>query len=131
MLRYKWIDQYFFMDTFFSTKKVRKSTRGNTCCQLFVTNRGFIYVVPMRSKSDMLHALKQFVKEIGAPGVIIADSAREQKSKEIRKFLNDISTTLRILEENTHWSNKAELYIGIIKEAVMKDIKESNCPLAF
>jgi hypothetical protein len=26
--------------------------------------------------------------------------------------------------------NKAELYIGLIKEAVRKDMKDSNCPLA-
>ena len=80
MLPYKRIDQYFFMDTFFSTKKAGKSTRCNTCCQLFVTDQGFIYVVPMKSRSDVLQALKQFAKEIGAPSVIIVDSAREQKS---------------------------------------------------
>ena len=36
-----------------------------------------------------------------------------------------------MLERNTRWSNKAELYIGILKGAVRKDLKESNCPLAF
>ena len=36
-----------------------------------------------------------------------------------------------MLERNTPWANKAELYIGILKEAVQKDLKESNCPLAF
>lgn len=41
MLRYNRIEQYFFMDTFFATKKAGKSSRGNTCCQLFVTDRGF------------------------------------------------------------------------------------------
>jgi hypothetical protein len=39
MLRYKRIDQWFFMDTFFATRKAGKSSRGNTCCQLFVTIR--------------------------------------------------------------------------------------------
>ena len=38
---------------------------------------------------------------------------------------------LRVLEEGTPWANKAELYIGLIKEAVRKDMKDSNCPLAF
>jgi hypothetical protein len=33
-----------------------------------------------------------------------------------------------VLEEGTPWANKAELYIGLIKEAVRKDMKESNCP---
>jgi hypothetical protein len=31
----------------------------------------------------------------------------------------------------TPWSNKAELYIGLIKEAVRKDMKDSDCPLSF
>jgi hypothetical protein len=34
-----------------------------------------------------------------------------------------------LLEEGTPWANKAELYIGISKEAVCKDMKASNCPL--
>ena len=50
-------------------------------------------------------------------------------SSEVKKFCNDIGTTLRALEEGTPWSNKAELYIGLIKEAVRKDICESNSPL--
>ena len=38
---------------------------------------------------------------------------------------------LRALEEGTPWSNKAELYIKLMKEAVRKDMKEANCPLRF
>ena len=49
MLWCKRIDQLFFMDTFFSTKKAGKSSRGNTCCQLFVTDKGFVFVAPMKS----------------------------------------------------------------------------------
>ena len=52
-------------------------------------------------------------------------------SAELKKFCNDISTTLRALEEGTPWSNKAELYIGLIKEALRKDMCESNSPLFF
>jgi hypothetical protein len=131
MLRYKRINDYFFMDTFFATKTADKSSRGHSCCQLFVTDKGFVYVVPMRSKKEVLQAVKQFVKEIGAPDTIIADAARQQKSQELRKFCSEIGTKLRVLEEGTPWDNKAELYIGLIKEAVRKDIKASNCPLVF
>ena len=131
MLRYKRINEYFFMDTFFATKKSGKSSRQNTCCQLFVTDKGFVYVVPMKSKSEVLQAVKQFAKEIGAPEAIICDMAGEQTSHKLRKFCSDIGTTLRVLEEGTPWANKAELYIGLIKEAVRKDMKDSNCPLAF
>ena len=106
------------MDTFFATKKGGQSSRGHTCCQLFVTDKGFLYIIPMRRKSEVLQVIKQFAKEIGAPTLIIADMSGEQMSHDIRKFCNDIGTTLRALEEGTPWSNKAELYIGLLKEAV-------------
>ena len=60
----------------------------------------------------------------------ICDAAKAQKSKAVKIFCLDIGTTLNFLEENTPWANKAELYIGIIKEAVRKDLKQFNCPLA-
>ena len=129
MLCYRRIQDYFFMDTFFATKKGGRSSQGHTCCQLFVTDKGFLYVVPMRRKSEVLQALKQFAKEINAPTSIIANMSGEQTSHDIRKFCNDIGTTLRALEEGTPWSYKAELYIGLLKEAVQKDMHESNSPM--
>ena len=50
MLRYKRIKDFFFMDTFFASKKGGQSSRGHTCCQRFVTDKRFIYVVPMKRK---------------------------------------------------------------------------------
>lgn len=94
--------------------------------QLFVTGKGFIYFVPIKRKSEFLQAINQFVKEIGAPEAVICDAGREQISKDVRKVYSDMGTTLRVLEEGTQWSNKSELYIGIIKEAVMR---EENSPI--
>ena len=51
-------------------------------------------------------------------------------SREMKSFCNDIGTTLQALEEGTPWSNKAKLYIGLIKEAVRKDMRESGSPKA-
>jgi hypothetical protein len=130
MLQYKRIGEFFYMDTFYATQKANKSTRGNTCCQLFVTDKGFVYVVPMKKEADVLQAIKQFARVIGAPEALIADAARAQKAEAVRHFCNGIGTTLRVLEEGTPWANKAELYIGLVKEAVLKDMKESDCPLA-
>ena len=67
-------------------------------------------MVPMRKRSDVMQAVKQFAKAIGAPEVIICDAAAEQMSAAVRKFCNEIGTTLRILEKGTQWANKAELY---------------------
>ena len=119
------------MDTFFATKKGGTSSRGNTCCQLFVTDKGFIYVVPMKHKSEVLSAIKQFAKEVGVPDAIVSDMAREQVSQVVRQFCNMIGTMLQALEEGTPWSNKAELYIKLMKEAIRKDMKKANCPLRF
>jgi hypothetical protein len=85
---------------------------------LYVTDKGFVYVVPMKKESEVLQAVKQFAKEIDAPDALICDAARAQMSQDMRKFCNEIGTTLRALEEGTSWSNKAELYIGLIKEVV-------------
>ena len=131
MLRYKRIHQHFFMDTFFASKKRGKSSRGHTCCQLFVTDKGFVYVVPMLRKGDVPLAMKQFAKEIGAPDAFVADMSGEQMSPAVKQFVTEIGSTLRALEEGTPWANKAELYIGLLKEAVRKDMRESNSPMVF
>jgi hypothetical protein len=85
----------------------------------------------MRRKGEVLQAIKQFAKEIGALDAFIADMSGEQMSWEVKKFCNDIGTTLRALEEETPWSNKVELYIGLLKEAVRQDMKESDSPIVF
>ena len=43
MLSHKRTDEHFFMDTFLSTKKNKKLPRGNVCCQIFGTDKGFIF----------------------------------------------------------------------------------------
>eukprot|EP00980_Cylindrotheca_fusiformis_P002440 scaffold581_cov82-Cylindrotheca_fusiformis.AAC.1 len=119
------------MDTFFATKNAKRSQRGNTCMQLFVTDKGFVYVVPMKSKKFVPEALKLFTKEIGAPTAIVADASGEQTSKRVKSFLQEIGTSLRVLEKDTQWANRAELYIGVLKEAVRKDMHQSGAPLPF
>ena len=119
------------MDTLFATKKEGKLSHGNTCCQLFVTDKGFLHVVPMKQKSEVFMAVKMFAKEIGAPNAIICDMAKEQMSAKLKGFLNDIGTTLRALEEGTPWANKAEFYIKLMKEAVWKDMVSPTLPSYF
>ena len=49
-----------------------------------VTDKGFLYVMPMQQKLEVFQAIKQFVKEIGAPTSIIADMSGEQMSHDIQ-----------------------------------------------
>jgi hypothetical protein len=89
MLRYKHIDECFFMDTFFATKKAGKSSRSNTCCQLFVTD--------MKSKIEVQAVKQQFAKEIRAPEAIICDMSCKQTPQSLQEFCNEIGTTLQVL----------------------------------
>ena len=91
------------MDTFLATKKGGQSSRGHTSCQLFVTDKGFIYVVPMKRKSEVHLAIKKLAKGICAPDSFVADMSCKQMSSEVKKFCIDIGTTLRALEEGTPW----------------------------
>ena len=83
----------------------------------------------MKKTSEFPMALKLFAKEVGVPEAIIVDPHQAQKSNEVRQFCHKIGTTLRILEESTQHANRAELYIGLIKESTRKDIRESHSPL--
>ena len=129
MLWYRRINSQFFTDTFFVTAK-GKSTRGYTCAQMFVSDKGFVAIYPMKSKSGFQDALHQFCKEVGVPVTLVIDPSGEQTKKSLRKFCHQVGTTLRVLEESTQWANRAELYIGLFKEAVRQDMSRTNSPLS-
>jgi hypothetical protein len=118
----------FFMDTFFVTKQA-KSVRGFSMMQLFVSDKGFVKVYGMKGLTEIPLAMKMFAKEVGAPNAFVCDPHRNQKSQEVRNFCNKIGSTLRVLEEGTQASNHAELYVGLIKEGIRKDMWEQNSPL--
>jgi hypothetical protein len=128
MLRYKRIQSSFFSDTMFASPK-SKSTRGYTCCQVFVSDKGFVSVYPMRSQDEFQTALHWFCKQVGVPTNLIVDAHRAQTSNKVKRFCDQVGTTLRTLEKGTPWANRAELYIGLLKEAVRKDMRSSNSPM--
>ena len=128
MVRYKQLDSTFFTDTMYVTAKA-KSTRGNTSAQLFVSSKAFLVGYPMRDTKSYLNSLKSFAKEVGAPRTLVCDAHPTQTKREVRDFLAQIGTTLRVLEANTQWANRAELYVGLLKEAIRKDMRETNSPL--
>ncbi len=74
-------------------------------------------------------ALKQFAKEVGAPDVLVCDPHPAQVKRDVREFCTQIGTTLKVFEAETQWANRAELYIGQIKEATRKDMRSSGSPL--
>ena len=57
-----------------------ESSKSNTCCQLFFTEKLFVYVVPMKSNIEVIQSVNQFAKDIESPDAIICDMACEQTS---------------------------------------------------
>ena len=132
-LRYKrFIDTVFYSDTMFVTGKA-KSTRGYTCVQVFVSDKGFVFCFLMRgiSGAEYMAALKAFCKEVGVPDRLVCDPHRTQTSNEVRRFLYEVGTTLRVLERGTQWANLAERFIGLLKSGVRADLRDSNAPMVF
>ena len=118
------------MDTFFVTGKAI-SQRGHKCMKLFVSDKGFVYDVPMKDRKEILKALKEFAKEIGVPVALIFDMSGKQMSNKVKKVAGDMNLTLNMLKRMTRWANLAELYIVLMKESVRKDMKNSDSPLKF
>ena len=88
----------------------------------------FLLSIPCdRNKNTLLPSPS--LKKIGVPDSLVADGHRAQKSNEVKRFCDQVGTTLKILETGTRWENCAELYIGLLKEAVHKYLQASNAPM--
>jgi len=83
----------------------------------------------MRSQDEFRTALHWFYKQVGVRIAFIVDGHRSQKSPKVKRFCDQIGTMLRVLETGTLWANRAELYIELLKEAVRRDMRESNSPM--
>ena len=97
--------------------------------QIFVSDKGFVKVYPMKTQSEHPMALKLFAKDVGAPEILVCDPHPSQKSNNVKAFCNQIGTTLKLLEESTQWANRAELYVGLLKESTRKDLCAQHSPL--
>ena len=83
----------------------------------------------MKSKSEIPLAVKAFAKEIRVPILLILDPDRTQKSHKLDNVTREMGCKLKFLMRRTQWANLAEKYIGLLKEAVCKDMKDTNSPL--
>ena len=128
MLRYKRTQITFYSDTMFAL--THKSVRQFKCCQVFVSDKGFVAVYPMQPQKEFQTALHWFCKKVGVPVSLDADGHLSQASPTVRRLYYKVGTTLLVLETGTPWENRAELYIGLLKEAVRRDIRQSNSPMS-
>ena len=94
-----------------------------------MSDKGYVTVYPMKSQLEFQNALHWFCKEVGVPSTLVMDGYRAQKNTQTRRFCHQVGTIMRVLEEGTPWANRAELYIGLLKEAFRQDMRASNAPM--
>ena len=85
MLIYKRINCAFFTDIYFMTSKV-KSTQVNTIMQIFFSDKGFVYIVSMKSRGEFHLAFKMFAKEFGVPISLILDPSGDKTDAKVTKM---------------------------------------------
>ena len=65
------------------------------------TDRGFVFVRPLKTKRDVPHTLSLFFKKVGVPEAINCDQGKEQIEGESMKLLRGSGTIIRRIEPNT------------------------------
>ena len=124
MLQYKRIQSVLFTDTL--VVKTTPSNCGNRYAQLYVSEKGFTTIYPMKSQYEFIDTLHCFCKEIEVPTTLVMDGHQPQTNHQTRKFSSQVGLTMRVLEEHTPWANQYELYTSILKEAVHRDLRLSH-----
>ena len=87
MLRYRQITSTFFTDTMFAQPGA-KSTRGNSCYQVFVSDKGFVALYPMKPQTQFQDALHWFCKQVGVPRTLVVDGHKSQTSNSSVSVIN-------------------------------------------
>ena len=73
--------------------------------------------------------MEAFFKEEGIPPALVADGAKKQVTEEALKLCHQVGYEIRELEQGTPYSNRAERYVGILKEKVLREMKRTKSPM--
>ena len=115
----------FYTDTLFFGKK---SLRGNTCAQIYVNKAGYTKIYPLISKSKAHESLSAFIHEVGVPGSLHTDDAKELCEGKMLEKMRKYEIYHTMSEPYSPWQNLAENAIGVIKSKVRRIMRETNTP---
>ena len=116
-------------DTFFSSLK---SIRGYKCVQLFVhVPSDYLFIRCMKREAHSHGAYQDFIREIGAPSVLITDNSRTQTGEKWQSTSRGILTKQRKFAHHNQNQNKAERRIQDAKHKTIQVMGRANAPLEF
>ena len=116
-------------DTFFASEK---SIRNFTCVQLFFhVLSGFLYVRCMRREAHSHGAYQDFVRDIGAPNILLTDNAQTQIGQKWTKTSRENVTRQIATAPHNQQQNQAERKIRDLKTRVLLNLRKANAPITF
>jgi hypothetical protein len=116
-------------DTFFASEK---SVRNYACVQLFFhVSSGYIYLRCMKREAHSHGAYQDFVREVGAPNLLLTDNARTEIGKKWTKTSRDNITKQVATAPHNQQQNQAERKIRDLKSRVLVTLRKSNAPIQF
>ena len=106
--------------------------QGVRYCQVFGNRDMFCEAYPIAKKSDCDDALKQFIKDYGAPDVMITDGSREQTSKgsKFQATLRKNNVTSVVTQPHRPNQNPSETVIRELRKKWYRAMFRTNCPKA-
>mmetsp|Transcript_37601 Transcript_37601/g.53010 ORF Transcript_37601/g.53010 Transcript_37601/m.53010 type:complete len:1380 (-) Transcript_37601:246-4385(-) len=124
-LRYRRLRTDVFGDTMFSGQK---STRGNTCAQVFATSFHWSRAFPIPGKGSAHEALSLMFKRDGVPMNMIVDGSREQVAGDFKRKCIEADCRIKQLEPHSQWANAAEASIRELKKASARKQAKMRSP---
>ena len=116
-------------DTFFSTVL---SKRNYKCVQFFVhVPSDYIFVRCMQRESHSHGAYQDFIREIGAPNMLITDNSQTQTGEKWESTSRSIMTKQRTFAPHNQNQSMAERRIGVVKHKTVHVLSRSGAPLLF
>ena len=125
MLRYPRLPHTVFTDTLLAGEK---SSRGNSCSQMFGTSYGFTRAYGMRTKGQAHEALSVFLKNEGVPPVMVMDGSKEQTLGPFSKKLKEACCHQSQIEPHSPWMNACESQIREAKRGSSRKMLARGSP---
>jgi hypothetical protein len=103
-----------FTDMMFSSVK---SSRENTCEQIYCNDLQWTAIYPIKSKGEVHLSLSSFLSTQGAPDLLRTDGVKELTEGKFRRKAREAGVHCKEVEPYSGWSNMAEAGIRELKHA--------------
>jgi hypothetical protein len=125
-LKYHRLSDEWYTDAMFPDVQ---SIRGDKAAQVY-TNGDFIWVYPMKLKSETGESLQVFSEDVGLPRKLIFDGAAEQMgfNTDFMKRIRWSHIKWKCTEPHSPWQNRAEDAIRELKRRLRKRRRRRNIP---